>query len=197
MGWPQDVLQQAMTQCTDQGGQISSCSVLHSRSEQEMNDCASPPRVEENVDGCTFFQPRRCVFTHQPTRCVGLTALPGCNPIQTGPANATPVSGCGATTATKAASAVSWLKKDIDGWQAVGCAAEPQGQNLLTGGTTTGGGMTVEKCLNNCATKGFKFAGLKNKNVCSCGNSFDASKVSSAYACNLACEGNLNGMQLI
>lgn len=53
--------------------------------------------------------------------------------------------------------------------------------------------MTIEKCLNNCAGKGMKFAGLKNRNVCSCGNSFDMSKVSGAYACNLACEGNLNG----
>ncbi|KAI0682529.1 hypothetical protein C8T65DRAFT_624476 [Cerioporus squamosus] len=170
MGWPEDTLKQAMAQCTDYGGQISSCPVLHTRSEQDMNDCAVPPRVDEVVDGW-------------------LTELPGCNPVQPGPARATPVSGCGAPTSTEPASKVSFLKA-VDGWQAVGCAAEPSGTSLLTGGTTTGGGMTIEKCLNTCATKGFKFAGLKNKNICSCGNSFDTSKVSSSYACNLACEGD-------
>ncbi len=52
MGWPEDTLRQAMAQCTDYGGQISSCPVLHTRSEQDMNDCAVPPRVDEVVDGC-------------------------------------------------------------------------------------------------------------------------------------------------
>ncbi len=55
MGWPEDVLQKAMTQCTDSSGQVSSCSILHSRSEQEMNDCALPPRVDEHFDGCMLL----------------------------------------------------------------------------------------------------------------------------------------------
>ena len=52
MGWPEATLAQAMAQCTDYGGAVSSCSVLHSRSEQDMNDCAVPARVDEVVDGC-------------------------------------------------------------------------------------------------------------------------------------------------
>ena len=119
----------------------------------------------------------------------GLEKLPGCNPVQPGPNRATPVTNCGAPTEMLPTSAVSFLKK-VEGWQPVGCAAEANGQNLLTGGTSTDGSMTIEKCLNNCATKGFKFAGLKNKNTCSCGNSFDTSKVSSNYACNLPCAGD-------
>ena len=122
----------------------------------------------------------------------GVTTLPGCNAVQPGPARATQATGCGAPTTTEPASKVSFLKA-IDGWQAVGCAAEPSGQSLLTGGTTTDAGMTVEKCLNTCAGKGFKFAGLKNMNTCSCGSSVDTSKISSTYACNFACAGDATG----
>ena len=57
MGWPEDVLAQAMSKCTDASGQVSSCGVLHTRSEEEMNDCAVPPRVEEVFDGCKIFRP--------------------------------------------------------------------------------------------------------------------------------------------
>ncbi|TRM65774.1 hypothetical protein BD626DRAFT_485779 [Schizophyllum amplum] len=169
MGWPEDVLKQAMAQCTDASGQISSCPVLTSRSEQDMNDCAVPPRVEEVFDGW-------------------LEELPGCNPIVSGPGPATPTSGCGAPTTTQSADEVSFLKTGIDGWEPVGCAAEPSGSTLLTGGTTTGGGMTIEKCLDSCASNSMQFAGLKAGNICSCGASLDTSKVSQNYACNIVCE---------
>jgi hypothetical protein len=174
MGWPEDLLQQAMTKCTDQSGQLSACSVLHARSEQDMNDCAQPPRVDETTMGW-------------------VPQLPGCNPIQAGPGRATSPSGCGAPTTTEPMSAVSFLKQDITGWQAVGCAAAPSGQALLTGGSTTDSGMTVEKCLNSCATKGMKFAGLYGTNVCQCGNSVDTSKISPNYSCNLPCAGDAAG----
>ncbi|KAI0774625.1 hypothetical protein BD413DRAFT_611651 [Trametes elegans] len=170
MGWPEDVLQQAMDQCTDYGGQVSSCPVLHTRSEQDMNDCAVPPRVDETFDGY-------------------LKDLPGCNPVQNGPGRATPASGCGAPTTTLKPDQVSWLKA-VDGWQAIGCAAEPLGQSILTGGTTTSASMTIESCLSTCKSKNLQFAGLKNGNTCSCGSSFDTSKVSVSYACNFECTGN-------
>ncbi|KAL1944371.1 hypothetical protein VTO73DRAFT_3556 [Trametes versicolor] len=171
MGWPEDVLQKAMDQCTDYGGQVSSCPVLHTRSDQDMNDCAAPPRVDEVFEGWT-------------------RTLPGCNPVQPGPARATPSSGCDAPTTTLPANQVSWFKSGIDGWEAVGCAAEPAGQSLLTGGTTSSSSMTIESCLSTCKSKGLRFAGLKNGNTCSCGNTFDTSKVSTKYACNIACKGD-------
>ncbi|KAL1732013.1 hypothetical protein EV714DRAFT_248189 [Schizophyllum commune] len=171
MGWPEDVLAQAMSQCTDASGQVSSCGVLHTRSEEEMNDCAVPPRVEEVFDGW-------------------LEELPGCNPVVGGPGPATPVSGCGAPTTTQSVDEVSWLKSGIDGWEPVGCAAEAQGQTLLTGGSSTDAAMTIEKCLSSCASKGLQFAGLKAGTTCSCGNSLDTSKVSSSYACNVPCPGD-------
>ncbi|KAG8909803.1 hypothetical protein FRC00_009410, partial [Tulasnella sp. 408] len=171
MGWPEDVLKRAMSQCTDQGGQVSSCSAVTSRTEQEMNDCAQPNRVDEKIDGW-------------------LTQLPGCNPVQNGPARATQVTGCGAPTETLALSDVTFLRKDISGWTPVGCASENNGESLLTGPKYTPGAMTVEKCLNYCGTNGYTYAGLKNKSTCSCGNSINTSKFSSSYACNLACDGD-------
>ncbi|CAG7854843.1 SubName: Full=Uncharacterized protein {ECO:0000313/EMBL:KIM31319.1} [Serendipita indica DSM 11827] len=54
MGWPEQTLADAMAKCTDQGGQVSSCSVLSQRSEQDMNDCAIPNRVDEELDNCEF-----------------------------------------------------------------------------------------------------------------------------------------------
>ena len=64
MGWPEDVLKQAMAQCTDYGGQISSCSVLHARSDQDMNDCSIPPRVDEVFDGREFHSLRSSCEHH-------------------------------------------------------------------------------------------------------------------------------------
>ncbi|EJD53392.1 hypothetical protein AURDEDRAFT_54220 [Auricularia subglabra TFB-10046 SS5] len=169
MGWPESTLQQAMDRCTDAGGLISSCPVLTSRSEQEMNDCAIPARIDEPVNGW-------------------LTKLPGCNEIQAGPGRATPQTGCGAPTEMLPESKVSFLKS-ITGWQAVGCAsAGPTG-----GQTTTGGGMTIEKCLNTCANAKMQYAGLRNRNQCICGNAFNAGTVNANYACNLQCEGDLEG----
>lgn len=57
--------------------------------------------------------------------------------------------------------------------------------------------MTIESCLSTCKSKGLRFAGLKNGNTCSCGNSFDTSKVSTNYACNIACKGDGGGEYLI
>ncbi len=41
-----------MAQCNDASGQLSACPVLSARSEQDMNDCAVPNRVDEELDGC-------------------------------------------------------------------------------------------------------------------------------------------------
>lgn len=172
MGWPEDTLKKAMSQCTDQGGQISSCSVLTSRSEQELNDCAIPNRVDEDLDGW-------------------ITALPGCNTVQSGPGRATMSSGCGAPTDILAQNTVTFLEKNISGWTPVGCASENNGETLLSGARTTITGMTVEKCLNYCGQQSQTYAGIK-QNTCSCSKSLNTSKVSANYACNLACDGNLN-----
>lgn len=173
MGWPEATLKSAMASCNDQSGQLSACSVLSARSEQEMNDCSIPNRVDEDLDGW-------------------LTQLPGCNTVQAGPGRASPSSGCGAPTTMLSKTEVSFLENGITGWTPVGCASENNGETLLNGAKYTPGGLTVEKCLNYCNSQNMPYAGLKNKNTCSCGKTLNTSKVSASYACNLPCEGNLN-----
>ncbi|RXW19569.1 hypothetical protein EST38_g6291 [Candolleomyces aberdarensis] len=74
-GWKGDALQRAMDQCTSFGGP---CATLKTQSIDAINRCTQKARVRESVEGW-------------------LTALPGCNPIQPGPARATMVSSCSAT----------------------------------------------------------------------------------------------------
>lgn len=58
MGWPEATLQAAMNQCTDSGG--GACSVLTTRSEQDLNDCAIPARVDEPINGCESHRVLYC-----------------------------------------------------------------------------------------------------------------------------------------
>ncbi|KAL0577271.1 hypothetical protein V5O48_004728, partial [Marasmius crinis-equi] len=172
MGWPAQTLKNAMAQCNDQGGQVSACPVLTTRSEQEMNDCAVPNRVEEDLGGW-------------------LTQLPGCNPVYPGPGRAPYPTDCGAPTEAIPKSNVTFLVSNIPGWTPVGCASENSGEKLLTGPSTTNNMMSVESCLNYCNGQGQSYAGIKN-NVCSCGNTINTSKFSSSYACDVVCTGNVN-----
>ncbi|KAK7051614.1 hypothetical protein VNI00_004593 [Paramarasmius palmivorus] len=172
MGWPEDTLKAAMSQCTDAGGQVSACSVLHERSEQEMNDCAVPNRVEEDLGGW-------------------LTELPGCNPIYKGPDRAPVPTDCGAPTTVLGKDTVSFLKSGIEGWTPVGCASENNGETVLNGAKTTIGMMTVEKCLDYCNSQSMSYAGVKG-DACSCSNDVDTSKFSKNYACDRVCSGDVN-----
>uniref|UniRef100_A0A0W0G5L6 Carbohydrate-binding module family 1 protein n=1 Tax=Moniliophthora roreri TaxID=221103 RepID=A0A0W0G5L6_MONRR len=172
MGWPADTLKAAMAQCNDASGQISACPVLTSRSEQEMNDCAVPNRVEEDLGGW-------------------LTELPGCNPIYKGPGRAPLTTGCGAPETVLPKDTVTFLKSDISGWTPVGCASENNGETLLSGAKTTIAMMSVEKCLNYCNTQNLSYAGIKGT-ACSCSNSVNTSKFSKSYACDKVCTGDSN-----
>ncbi|KAF9522964.1 hypothetical protein CPB83DRAFT_822189 [Crepidotus variabilis] len=75
-GWEGDSLQRAMDHCLDDFGTPELCKELTVLSDEEINQCAQPPQVNEQVDG------------------ENLTALPGCNPVQYGPGSATMVKGC-------------------------------------------------------------------------------------------------------
>jgi hypothetical protein len=114
---------------------------------------------------------------------------------------------CGAPTATLAANAVhilalspclsdraslqvSFLKQNITGWQAVGCAPS---SSLSGSSTNDAAGMSIEKCLNICAGKNQQFAGLSAGTTCTCSSSFSTSQVSSGYACDTVCPGDPNG----
>ncbi|EAU81631.2 hypothetical protein CC1G_02647 [Coprinopsis cinerea okayama7 len=81
-GWEGDTLQRAMDKCTDFNGDANYCKEFTVQPDTEMNKCALESVVDEVVDGY-------------------LDALPGCNPIQPGPEDATMVEGCTAVSTTK------------------------------------------------------------------------------------------------
>ncbi|GAO48344.1 hypothetical protein SAICODRAFT_31624 [Saitoella complicata NRRL Y-17804] len=86
-GWDNSVLQQAVDECTADSGLIEDCSVFDLYTNQETRTCSNAVQVDEQIDG-------------------ELSALPGCNPVQYGPNNAVPQTGCGATTQTSGSSKV-------------------------------------------------------------------------------------------
>ncbi|CAA7271097.1 unnamed protein product [Cyclocybe aegerita] len=80
-GWEGDSLQRAMDTCTDIGGNPPSCRALTVLSDADINRCTQSVQVNERTTGY-------------------LPALPGCNPIQPGPAQATMPASCDAVSTT-------------------------------------------------------------------------------------------------
>ena len=68
-GWQKDVLQSAIDTCTSSSGLIEDCNKFTLVSEDDMNKCTIKPTTNEDVKG-------------------PMPALPGCNPIESGPAKA-------------------------------------------------------------------------------------------------------------
>ncbi|KAF9522184.1 hypothetical protein CPB83DRAFT_899858 [Crepidotus variabilis] len=81
-GWEGDSLQRAMDQCTSGTGIPWDCPALTVQDVDQMNSCRVPDKVPETVEG-QFIQ-----------------SLPGCNPIQSGPAPATLIKNCNAISTT-------------------------------------------------------------------------------------------------
>ncbi|CAA7260360.1 unnamed protein product [Cyclocybe aegerita] len=79
-GWEGDALQRAMDSCTEFNGVPSYCTALTVQSDAEINRCTQTSRVAEVVEGRY------------------LDTLPGCNPIQNGPADATMPANCAAAS---------------------------------------------------------------------------------------------------
>ncbi|KAJ2921954.1 hypothetical protein H1R20_g15140, partial [Candolleomyces eurysporus] len=80
--WEGDSLKRAMDVCTGATGIPDDCPALTQQSTQDMNACRQAVKVEEEVEG------------------IYLDKLPGCNPLQAGPAPATMVqeANCNAVT---------------------------------------------------------------------------------------------------
>ncbi|TFK26015.1 hypothetical protein FA15DRAFT_734061 [Coprinopsis marcescibilis] len=81
-GWEGDSLQRAMDKCYERHGRPEACKELTMQTEEEMDKCALRPVVNEAVED------------------TWLPALPGCNPIQSGPEDATLVRNCPALSTT-------------------------------------------------------------------------------------------------
>jgi len=81
-GWEGDSLQRAMNKCLDDFGTPELCTELTLLTDEEINKCSQPVQVNEKTEG------------------EYLPALPGCNPIQAGPAPATMIRNCDAISTT-------------------------------------------------------------------------------------------------
>jgi hypothetical protein len=88
-GWEDDSLQRAMDSCTEFNGVPSYCKALTVQSDSEINKCTLRPVLEEQIDGCECKMGNSELLPGRLMVVIDLEALPGCNPVQTGPADAT------------------------------------------------------------------------------------------------------------
>lgn len=151
-------LQRAINECTSASGVIEECKVFEFYSDDVAQGCKIPASVDEQVDGI-------------------LDALPGCNPVQSGPGMAKAMSGCGAPT-TIGTPQYNFVDLTISkGFQYLGCGADTPGQARTLGGASlSADDMTNEKCVDFCVSKGFTIAGTEYTKQCFCGNSILAGR---------------------
>ncbi|KAI9813477.1 MAG: hypothetical protein M1827_004153 [Pycnora praestabilis] len=155
-GWDVPTLQQAVNQCTSDSGNLEDCPVFTLTSDNAATGCIIPPSINEQVSGV-------------------LTALPGCNPIQSGPGEAVSKSGCGAPTTVGQAETFFTDLTVTKGWEYLGCGTDSISDRILTGTSSSSDSMTVETCVDTCSSAGYSIAGLEYSSQCYCGNSLPSS----------------------
>ncbi|KAI9784611.1 MAG: hypothetical protein M1839_001833 [Geoglossum umbratile] len=175
-GWDTAVLQQAIDTCTSDSGNLEDCPVLDRYPNDILQDCRISPSIGEKVFGV-------------------LDALPGCNPVQSGPGDAVPHSGCGAATIIGQPQVFYTDLTASRGWKYIGCGhdSNDQGGRTLKGASNRDPGMTVENCVDFCISKGFSIAGLEYSNECYCDNALpqDRAPIPGVMGnCNKPCAGD-------
>jgi hypothetical protein len=150
-GWDQTTLQQAIDECNGSGA-IEDCHVFELFPDSVTSGCKVPPSVDERVSGL-------------------LKALPGCNPVQSGPEPAKVVKGCGAPT-TIGTPQVNFVDLTASkGFAYIGCGTDLAGQDRsLQGDRWVDASMTNEKCVDHCVSKGFTLAATEYSTECYCDN---------------------------
>lgn len=174
-GWDAPTLQKAINECTSDSGAIEECAVFEFFSDQVTQGCKIPASVDEQVNGI-------------------LDALPGCNPIQSGPGMAKAMSGCGAPT-TIGTPEYNFVDLTVSkGFEYLGCGPDIAGRARTLGGASlTADNMANEKCVDYCVSLGFTIAGTEYTTQCFCGNSILAGRepVPGLYGdCTMPCSGN-------
>ncbi|KAL4865901.1 hypothetical protein BDV12DRAFT_210787 [Aspergillus spectabilis] len=173
-GWDVPVLQHALDTCDDPNGDIKNCAALGLYDDTITEGCLVEPRIDETIDGW-------------------LDALPGCNPVQPGPEDATPAKNCNATGIGEPQHYYTDVTEELE-WAWIGCARDNVNfERVLTGSSSSGDDMTVQKCIQKCEKDGYTYAGLEYSRECYCGDSIDADKmpsVSPMGKCLSPCSGD-------
>lgn len=179
-GWDVDTLQRAADTCTNDSGNISDCPVFNNGlyGNDDCQACRLPTQIQETITG-------------------NLTALPGCNPVSSGPQDATP----GACDAARVAAPQIGMQNNYftdltssQQWSYAGCGKDSYYTRTFTGASKSDAAMTVEMCVAFCKGKGFSLAGLEYGKECYCDNKFatpsNAPQKNVFGACNMPCAGN-------
>ncbi|PQE28913.1 wsc domain-containing protein [Rutstroemia sp. NJR-2017a BBW] len=187
-GWDIPTLTKGINNCLD--GQPNCPSETFTFYEQsDTQACKLAPLLNEQVSGV-------------------LTVLPGCNTPSSGPGEYTPPS-CPQDAALKSSllktspnhlsSAASALPVGITdlstskGWTYLGCGTDVAGDRTLNADWEGKDSMTIETCIDFCASKGHTYAGLEFGSQCYCDNALPADRAPQpgvVGACLMACAGN-------
>ncbi|KAF2730774.1 WSC-domain-containing protein [Polyplosphaeria fusca] len=175
-GWDVPALQKALDICGEDADCESRASFTM-RTQSEAQECKLAPLINEPVSGV-------------------LAALPGCNPVTYGPADASPQSTCAAPKLNLKASPETLGYVDVTkskAYRYVGCGKDVAGQRTLNAAWTSSADMTVDKCVDFCKSRAFGYAGVEYAGECYCGNSVASNRapvVGSVGNCLMKCSGN-------
>lgn len=174
-GWPVEHLQEAIDECTNNSGRVEDCPVFTLTLDSVAEGCRIPPSIDEQTSGT-------------------LDALPGCNPVQSGPEPALSKSDCeGVDNTIGKPQAYFTDLTQTKSWSYTGCGTDSIYGRKFTGASTSSDDMTVEKCVDFCAGKGFSVAGTEYGRECYCANSIpkDAAPVPGYMGnCMMKCAGD-------
>jgi hypothetical protein len=184
-GWDRPTLQTAIDTCTSDSGVIEECKAFTLQSNEDMNSCRVLSHIDEDVTGT-------------------LPALPGCNPVESGPEPATKAM-CADTAAAAPQAAATLMPEPLPpftdalamglAWKYLACARDPAGQPRTLGAASDRGDhVTVETCLDFCAGRGFAYAGVEYASECYCGGAAPAQdrlwRDGLLGSCEMPCAGN-------
>ncbi|KAH8147591.1 uncharacterized protein LAJ45_08419 [Morchella importuna] len=168
-GWNVDVLQSAIDDCNSESGVIEECPHFKYFDTVKVQNCYIPPRIDEPTEGL-------------------LQKLPGCNPVQEGPENATPQTDCGAPTEIGSPKSYG---TDVSsrGWSYLDCVMDDLDNRTfpIRGTNST---MTNEMCIDYCVSKGAIYAGTQYGEECYCGTNAPPADRMGFAKCGMPCAGN-------
>ncbi|TDL22721.1 WSC-domain-containing protein [Rickenella mellea] len=75
-------------------------------------------------------------------------------------------------------------------WTSRGCYTDSTSNRALAGLSQSNGAMTIENCINFCASNSYVYAGVEFSKECYCGNQLISSTQAASTDCNMACAGD-------